>query len=155
MKTLHVIIANKKAVYRERDGAIVCENRNYQIEFTFDSEWDGYYTKTARFVIGGHYTDVIFSGNVCPVPIIRDADSISVGVYAGDLVTTTPATIDCQKSILCSGGSPEPPSDNVYAQIMEKLNQGGAIVPSMSEIVEAVLAELPTASVYKGEVIKF
>ena len=39
------------------------------------------------------------------MPVINDATEVTVGVYAGDLKTTTPAVIPCLISILC--GSPE------------------------------------------------
>ena len=106
MKTLHISVLDKIATYLKRDGDIVCGNSDYQIEFTFDSEWNDYQSKTARFIINGKYVDVAFLGTVCPVPVIINADTLQVGVYAGDLTTTTSATIPCRKSILCEG-SPE------------------------------------------------
>lgn len=39
-------------------------------------------------------------------------------MYAGDLMTTTPAYIDCDNSILCGGGTPADPQPDVYAQLM-------------------------------------
>ena len=106
MKTLHIAVVDKIATYQQRDGEIVCGNSDYVIEFVFDSEWDGLTEKTARFVIGDHYENVTFSGSTCPVPIITNATSISVGVYAGNLSTTTPAVIGCKKSILCASAAP-------------------------------------------------
>lgn len=105
IKTLHVTVKNKIATYRQRDGAIVCGNKGYIIAFTFDSEWDEYSTKTARFIWQGKYYDQIFTGVECPVPIINDTTELTIGVYAGDLKTTTPADIPCLTSILC--GNPE------------------------------------------------
>jgi hypothetical protein len=46
-----------------------------------------------------------------------------VGVYAGNLVTTTPAYITASKSILCDGGTPAAPPDDVYNQILGMLNE--------------------------------
>ena len=65
----------------------------------------------------------MFSGNECTVPVISDASSVEIGVYAGNLCTTTPAVIGCKKSILCKNGLPqqEPPSD-VYTQLLEKID---------------------------------
>lgn len=103
---------------------IVCGNSDYKIRFRFDAEWDAYDTKTARFIVNGEHTDVVFSGNTCDVPRIVNADSVEVGVFAGDLRTTTPARIICDRSILCRGGSPAAPSPDVYAQIMEAIEDG-------------------------------
>lgn len=125
-KILHVAVANKVATYCQRDGTIVCGNSDYTIEFAFDGEWADFPTKTARFVgSDGKSHDVVFTGNRCVVPVLRNIVAVSVGVFAGDLITCTPAVIECRRSILCVGGSPAPPSDDVYAQIMELLNAGG------------------------------
>ena len=102
MKTLHIIVANKIATYSHRGGDIVCGNSDYQIEFTFDEEWDAYPQKTARFIWNGKYVDVTFSGTVCPVPIVANTDRLEVGVYAKDLCTTTSAVITCRRSIRCN-----------------------------------------------------
>ncbi len=105
IKILHISVKNKIATYRHRDGAIVCGNKGYKIVFTFDEEWDDYSTKTARFIWGGKYYDQIFTGVECQVPILNDTTEVTIGVYAGDLKTTTPAEIPCLISILC--GNPE------------------------------------------------
>lgn len=101
MQILNITVNNKVATYLKRDGDIVCGNSDYQIQFTFDSAWDSVTEKTARFVWNDQYYDVPFSGTLCNVPIITNTASVTVGVYAGNLSTTTPATIACQKSILC------------------------------------------------------
>ena len=103
MKTLHVIVANKIATYSYRGGDIVCGNSDYQIEFTFDGEWDAYPTKTVRFIWNGKYVDVTrTNNNIFPVPIVTNTDKLEIGVYAGDLSTTTSALISCRKSVLCN-----------------------------------------------------
>jgi hypothetical protein len=106
MKTLHINVVDKIATYYKRDGDIVCGNSDYQLEFTFDSEWDAHNSKTARIIINGEYKDVPFLGNVCTLPIIKNATQIEVGVYAGDLNTTTRAIIGCKPSILCGSSVP-------------------------------------------------
>ena len=127
MKTLHVIVADKIATYQKRDGEIVCGNSDYQVKFAFDSEWDAHSLKTARFIRdGGAYEDKVFTGNVCPVPILKNTISVSVGVFAGNLSTTTPAVIGCRKSILCDEGVPEDPPEDVYTQLLEKIDEATA-----------------------------
>lgn len=110
MNTLHVTVTNKTAAYSRRDGRIVCRNKDYQIQFTFDEEWAGIDEKTARFIWGGKYYDVEFTGDTCPVPEIYGTTVLKVGVYAGDLQTTTDAVIECTPSILCKSGVPHPES---------------------------------------------
>lgn len=106
---------------------IACNNSDYVIRFGFDAEWQGYETKTARFVISGKYIDAVFSGAEVAVPIISDARAVAIGVYAGNLHTTTPALIMCDGSITSEGGSPAAPSEDVYAQIMEMLNRNSGL----------------------------
>lgn len=102
----------------------VCGNSDYVIDFAFDEEWEQYEFKTARFISNGKFVDVVFTGNRCAMPVFSDTYTVTVGVYAGDIKTTTPALIIASKSILCGGGVPAAPEPDVYAQIMELLNTG-------------------------------
>lgn len=105
------------------DALYICGNSDYSIQFEFDAEWDAFPEKTARFIYSNQYQDVIFRGSICNIPVITGALAITVGVFAGDLHTTTPAVIKAQRSILCPAGSPADPSDEVYNQLMEELNR--------------------------------
>lgn len=120
MKTILIPVIDKIA--QSPDDEIVCGNSDYYIEFAFDSEWDGYDVKTARFVYSGKKTDVVFEGNTVQVPVMANTTKVFVGVFSGDLRTSTPAAIVCRPSILCKGGMPHDPTPDVYAQIMEMLN---------------------------------
>jgi len=124
VKDLHITVKNKIATFQSRDGDIVCGNNDYQVIFTFDAEWDDYSTKTARFIWNGQYTDVVFTGTTVTVPIIMNTTLCTVGVYAGDLRTTTPAFIGCRKSILCPNPVHVDPTPDVYDQIMAAINNG-------------------------------
>lgn len=123
---IKITVKNKIAMLAA-PAAIVCGNSDYSIQFDFDAEWQPYETKTARFVISGKYIDTIFSGAEVAVPIISDARVVAIGVYAGNLHTTTPALIMCDGSITSEGGSPSAPSEDVYAQIMEMLNRNSGL----------------------------
>lgn len=116
MKTINVTVRDKIAS-AVGDIVYICGNSDYVINFDFDAEWDDYDVKTARFVHDGSYIDVVFTGNQCAMPVIYKAYGIYVGVYAGDLRTTTPAHIPSAASILSAEGMPAEPPDDVYAQI--------------------------------------
>lgn len=120
MPNIQINIKNKVA--RADRVIIVCDNSDYVAHFDFDAEWSAYDTKTARFVYSGKYTDVVFSGNECAVPVMQDTRAVTVGVFAGDLHTTTPAYFACVPSILFGGGVPADPAPDVYNQLMELLN---------------------------------
>lgn len=119
MPNLQIIINNKIATYVKRSGAVVCGNSDYVAEFAFDQEWDAHENKIARFTWGGKYFDVPLKGSTCQVPIVRDTHTLTVGVYAGNLCTTTPATIPCQRSILCGTDIEHPEAEDF--QISEAL----------------------------------
>lgn len=123
MPLINIEVRNKKAISPQ--DHIVCGNADYQIGFHFDEEWNEHEVKTARFIYGGRVVDVVFQGDVVDAPVISNAKVCAVGVFAGDLRTTTPAFIPCDKSIRCGSGAPVEPTPDVYDQIMEMLNQGG------------------------------
>lgn len=99
---------------------IVCGNSDYTIKFTFDAEWDAYSTKTVRFIWVANgkvrFKDVEMKGTTeCNVPKLHSTNSVRIGVYAGDLHTTTRAVIPCEWSILCEGGKPATEDYQYYA----------------------------------------
>ena len=136
MRDLHVIVNNKIATYLSRDGNIVCRNKDYQIVFSFDSEWDAYGMKVARFIWNDGYRDTPFTGNTVAVPEISNTDKLEVGVYAGELSTTTPAVIPCMGSILCKHGLEEiqEPTPDIYQQI---LTECGALATRVKKLEES------------------
>lgn len=123
-RTIQIAVLNKIAV-KTCDTVYICGNSDFSVNFTFDEDWAEHYSKTARFIANdGYFVDVPFSGDTCPVPILRNTYGFNVGVYAGNLSTTTPAYCPAKKSILCPGGVPKDPEPDVYNEIMEKLNDG-------------------------------
>ena len=108
---------------------IVCGNSGYTVEFSFDSAWSGLTAKTARFVYirdgSIQYQDVVFEGTTAQVPVLANIQEVRVGVFAGDLCTSTPALIPCELSIRCGTGAPEDPTPSQYDQIMALLAAGG------------------------------
>lgn len=123
MRTLHISVNNKVATYIQRDGSIVCANSDYLLQFTFDSEWDGYTEKVARFVWNGACKDVKFTGTVCVVPVITKATEVHIGVYVdgeNDIATTTSAVIPCQKSVRCETDTVQPEQVNEWREQAEE-----------------------------------
>ena len=120
----HIIDVTIKDKVAYCSGArYVCGNSDYVIHFDFDDEWTEFETKTARFKCEKGYFDIVFSGDVCAVPVITDTDFFSVGVYAGNIHTTTPAHVRVYKSILCGDMDPyvgPPGKDGVGIQSVEQ-----------------------------------
>lgn len=135
MPDINISVKNKIAVQTNKTEYI-CDNSDFIIKFNFDAEWDAYDTKTARICYNSKYVDAVFTGDSCAIPIISDTNDISIGVYAGNLHTTTPALVLCEKSILGSSGFPADPPDDVYNQIMELIQ--GLGTPNAEAIAKAV-----------------
>lgn len=121
MPELNVIVRGKIAQGVKGQYA-VCENSDYTVKFDFDDDWRSQKYKTARFIWNDKYEDVVFEGDECSLPIVSDTYCLKVGVFAGDLQTTTPAIIVMKKSIMCGSATAEKPSEDVYSQIMALLN---------------------------------
>ena len=123
MKRIEISVENLVA-WQTNSIDYVCGNSEFVVGFVFDTEWNEFETKTARFIHGGEYTDIVFTGTECKVPVVLNATRMEVGVFAGDLRTTTPACVKCRKSVLCDSGTPENPVPDVYAQLIEMISNG-------------------------------
>lgn len=123
MPNISISVKNKIAVQTNRT-LYVCGNSDYTALFDLDAEWNAFKIKTARFCYNGHYSDVVFTGNECEIPVIADTNEFEIGLFAGNLHTTTPAMVLCERSILSTSGTPTNPSPDVYHQLIEKINSG-------------------------------
>lgn len=123
-RIIPISVADKIAT-APSDAVIVCDNSDYIAEFEFDAEWADFDVKTARFCFNGAYLNEIFTGNSIKIPRIYGALYVEIGVFAGDIRTTTPARVRCMRSILSANGNVAAPSEDVYSQIMARLNEGG------------------------------
>ncbi len=123
MPNISISVKNKIAVQTNRT-LYVCGNSDYTALFDLDAEWNAFEIKTARFCYNGHYSDVVFTGNECEIPVIADTNEFEIGLFAGNLHTTKPAMVLCERSILSTSGTPTNPSPDVYHQLIEKINSG-------------------------------
>lgn len=120
MHYINITVREKSARADDR-ARIVCGNSDYSVRFDFDEEWEAYDLKTARFITeGGFFTDVQFTGSDCAVPVLTGTRTLLVGVFAGDVRTTTPAYIPAIPCITDNGGIPAAPPPDVYAQLMSR-----------------------------------
>lgn len=126
MKNINITVENKRATV-VGSPVIICGNSDYTVTFAFDSDWNVTGVRTARFVYVKdgkvQHEDVVFSGNTVAVPILSGIDSVKIGVFAGELRTTTPAVVRCGASILCGSGEVHEPTPDVYDQIMALFNE--------------------------------
>lgn len=128
MPTIHINVKNRVAT-ANGDSRIINGNSDYSIEFDFDSEWADLNNKVGIFAYNdaaAHkwaYQTVLFSGNTCTVPILRDIHCVYVGVTAGNVRVTTPAKVQCRLSISDYADTEEPPSADVWGQILAKFDE--------------------------------
>ena len=128
MPTIHINVKNRVAT-ANGDSRIINGNSDYNIEFDFDAEWADLNNKIGIFAYNdaaAHkwaYQTVLFSGNTCAVPILRDIHCVYVGVTAGNVRVTTPAKVQCRLSISDYADTEEPPSADIWGQILAKLDE--------------------------------
>lgn len=165
MQTIHIDIKERRA-QALGSPVLICGNTDAMAIFTFDEEWAEAGAKTARFAYERdgkvHHQDVVFIGDTVNIPMLSNIRAVRVGVYAGDLMTTTPAVVPCEPSILCGSGVPEEPPEDVYNQIMElfgdivfnadmqelarKVNENAAAIASVAEDCDAAADEVAELS---------
>ena len=127
----------RERVISQVDDQLIGDNADYTATFDFDEEWAGK-VKTARFIHNGRYADVMLEGSSCTIPVeVLKHGFVNVGVFTSEM-TTTFCEVYVRESIKEKDGSPVPPSYDVYAQIIDRLEdiEHGVVPPA--EIEEAV-----------------
>lgn len=137
---IEIIIREKIARTVDKHAFAVCGNSDYTIKFDFDSEWDSHETKTARFKYNGSYTDVPFSGDTCPMPVITNAYRVEIGVYAGELRTSSPALLPLRRSILDGNETESEPSQEIK-DTFGKMLTGKIDAPQVAQVGEVLTVE--------------
>lgn len=152
MPDIRIKVIEKRAVV-EGSPVIVCGNSDYTATFNFDEEWSQVEVKTARFVYvkDGEvkHEDVVFSGNTVAVPVLSGVPFVKVGLFAGNLSTTTPARVLCDLSILCGAGVPAEPTQEVYNQILAMLDEHYRTATEFIESQESTMEAYHTEWVEK------
>lgn len=134
MQTIEIAVNGTFAVLVS-PVTIICGNADYQIHFTFSDEWEGYTAKTVVFTFFSMSTgkvnqyEVMFDGDSVSVPVVTNTISLSVGVIAGDVRTTTDANIQCVNSNTGTALIHDDPPPDIYEQLLEYLAglQGGGV----------------------------
>ena len=117
--------------------AIVNGNSDYAVNWVLDGEWADYDTKTMRVrFFDGSVINSIFSGTSCSLPVITETCMIEIGLFAGDLITSTPAVINCIRCIRDDEGPVQDPTPSIYDQLLAKLNELGGVSPD--DVTQAV-----------------
>lgn len=149
MPDIKIDVRNKTATTLDAPE-IICGNSDYVVHFAFDEEWAEEAVKTARFSFtkGGEekYIDVVFSGDSVAAPVLSGISMVLIGVYAGDLRTTTGARVPCHRSVLCGDLVHEEPPEDIYNQLVHEVRHVNAkLAEDLPTITEAAYTALETA----------
>ena len=124
---------------------LIGDNADYKAQFEFDSEWNGV-VKTARFVRGKKFQEVVLVNDECEIPIeVLKQGFLEVGVFSAEM-TTTPCRILVKGSIKELGGMTAEPTPDVYRQII-KMIEDLEVVGVTDEAKSKERLEIP----YKAE----
>ncbi len=124
---------------------IICGNSDCNAIFDLDAEWDVHEIKTMRvawtdtFSGQPRHIDVPFFMGFAPIPAIADAYEVQIGVYTGNIMTTTPARVPCVRCITDGGTYHEDPDPETYAallQLLGDITQGGVTVGDATVVLE-------------------
>ena len=133
---------------------VIGDNSDYKAQFELDSEWNGV-VKTARFVRGKKFQEVVLVNDECEIPIeVLKQGFLEIGVFSAEM-TTTPCRILVKGSIKELGGVTAEPTPDVYRQIIkmiEDLEVVGVTDAQIEKAVREYLEENPVTGVDEAEV---
>ena len=133
MPDIHITVRERIA-QADGDPEIVCGNSDYTAVFDFDTEWNDYPQKTLHTVWRDTATgklghdDIMFEGSSAVLPPVWRTCQVLIGVYAGDIRTTTAARVPCIGCITDTAPHHDDPDDALYRQLLaylEQIEQGG------------------------------
>ena len=117
----YVIRIRGKTAAAEGDPLIVCGNSVDTVRFCFDTEWEG----SGRQAHFSYRQDgvlrritVPFTGDTCPLPVLRGVCEIEAGLSAGSLCTAVPAVIPCVPCITDLSAADRPPEYDLFAEML-------------------------------------
>lgn len=114
-------LVKQQHIVRMDSQKVVADSRNYLFaHFSFSDDWIG--IKTAVFRKDNQSYEVILEEDVCLVPWeVLTEGTLSVSVFAGDLVTADRAEVTIAPSGYERGKTPKAPTPNVYEQIIKMM----------------------------------
>lgn len=127
MSVINVEVRNRIA--RGDRKQIVLSNSDYTVHFDLDAEWANYHTKTMVVAHDNSVQEVVFTGTDAQLPIFEETPDgcadrfMAIGLYAGDIRSSTPAVFPVLSSAKGMAGMHIDPPEDVYLQILEKIEQ--------------------------------
>lgn len=154
MKEIHVTVRDGVAFQTDHTAYIAGDGETWVV-FAFEDDWSRYPARVARFQTESGYQDVMFRGEKCHVPVFTYAQKLEVGLYAGNLRTTTPARLFVRPGIRSAWGAPADPEPNVFDQLMECFGESDLKMEALEDGVRLTVryrGEEKTAVLRRSEV---
>lgn len=152
-KTKLLFRIEKQNILRTDSNKVVAKSKNYlYAAFTFSTDdWNEVKIKTAIFKNRDRVFNVILDdNNECLVPHeVLDNGKVIVSVFGGNLITVDCASFKIHESGYEEGVTPEPPTQDVYSQIInmiENMEQGDIPEEQIANAVSDYLAKHPIES---------
>ena len=137
-----LIIKIKDKIAKPLNNCVICDNSDYTVKFIFDEEWEKEPLRIARFIWNKQYVDVQFTGDTCEVPVISKTNNLAIGVYAGDLRTTTPAILVCHMSILSEDVIEHSVTPSEYEEIMKLLSAQATDIAALKAVDKRIWTQI-------------
>ena len=139
-----LLIKIKDKIAKPLNNCVICDNSDYTVKFIFDEEWEKEPLRIARFIWNKQYVDVQFTGDTCEVPVVSKTNNLAIGVYAGNLRTTTPAILTCYTSILSEDVIEHSVTPSEYEEIMKLLNAQATDITALKAVDKKIWTNLDT-----------
>lgn len=143
MKEIHVTVRDGAAFQTDHTAYIAGDGETWVV-FALEDDWSQYPAKVARFQTESGYQDVMFRGERCHMPVFTYAQKLEVGLYAGNLRTTTPARLFVRPGIRSAWGAPADPEPNLFDQLLECLGESDLKMETLADGVRLTVR-------YRGE----
>lgn len=124
---------NHQIITRTDSFEAVADSINYlKAHFDFTEEWQG--IMIALFCHDDKYYSVVLENGSCVVPweVIK-APFFTVSLVCGNRITTDTVIVDVARSDFCEEKTPQPPTPDIYSQIINLCNEAMNIAKSVRE----------------------
>lgn len=114
----------EQLIKRIDEKVVVADSQNYlKARFTFTNDWVDV-IKTAVFKQGENVYNVLLENDECLVPYeVILSNGFNVSVFGGNLITANVVFIPVIPSGLENGVPPSPPTEDVYNQILDTVEE--------------------------------
>lgn len=127
------LVKNQSIEILEREVLADHQIQYVQFKFTFDGDWKRYH-KTVQFSQCDEVYSVVLGtdGTSCYLPAELHVGAVKMGIYGYDTAsdttvraTTVPVTLNIRESGFEGEEPPIPPTPDLYAQLLKKIEEAG------------------------------